>query len=99
MEDPTTMSITNIAVLQAEGEVTITFYNADVDQHSCGPPPSAPTGVPRPPPAAGQPQHPTASPAPPPPGGSARRPGSGASPSYHPDAHGSTRRDHGPVPT
>ena len=98
MEDSTKMSITNIAVLQAEGEVTITFYNAEVDNHSCTPPPSAPSGGPRPPPAGGPPRPPAGAPPPPPSGGSSRRPGSGASPSYHPDAHGSTRRDHGPVP-
>ena len=98
MEDTTMVSITNIAYLQAEGEVTINFYNSEVDHRSFETPPSAPTGVPRPHPMTGQPRPPTASPAPPPPGGSARRPGSGASPSYHPDAHGSPRRDHGPVP-
>ena len=95
--DSTTMSYTNIAYLHADGEVTINFYNHEVDQRTFETyePAPPPTGGPRPQPTA---RPPTPSTAPPPPGGPALRPGSGASPSCPPNASGSTRRDHGPVP-
>ena len=58
------MSITNIALFMAEGEVTIQFAN-DVTLHSSTPPPSTPPGGSAPPPAGGPPQPPAGGPPPP----------------------------------